>query len=293
MNFIARNLKHIATGTIALAIGITGVTAFGQDKAKGNHGNRENRAFCSDNDNWTSDDKVSARDLREMSIAATSSLSVDSNQNGGISVRGEQRSDILIRACVNAWGRTEAAAKAVAAGVRISTSGTVTAENTSDDNWSVSYQILVPRNTSLDLKAHNGGISIAGVDGTLEFETTNGGVNLKDVSGNVRGRTTNGGVNVVLSGTSWRGSGLDVTTTNGGVNMTMPAGYAANVETGTVNGGFHSNIPALNVDTDRSNGYSHGRSKRINATINGGGAPIRVVTTNGGVRINTGDERSL
>jgi hypothetical protein len=288
MNFISRNLKHIATGTIAAVIGITAVTAFGQDKSRSY--SKGDRPFCSDGNNWSSDDRVTVRDLREMTIPASGSLSVDSNQNGGISVKGEERRDILIRACVQAWGSTDAAAQAIAAGVRIGTAGTVKAESASDDKWSVSYQILVPRSTNLDLEAHNGGISIGNVDGTIEFETTNGGVHLKNLSGNVRGRTTNGGVNVMLAGTSWRGGGLDVTTTNGGVHMMMPANYAANVETGTVNGGFHSNIPGLNVE--KSNDYSH-RSKKVSASLNGGGALIRVMTTNGGVKINSGDDVNL
>ena len=53
------------------------------------------------------------------------------------------------------------------------------------------------------------GFSI-GVDGALEFETQNGGVSLSDVAGDVKGKTQNGGVNVSLSGSSWRGGGLDV-----------------------------------------------------------------------------------
>ena len=142
-----------------------------------------------------------------------------------------------------------------------------------------------------DLNAHNGGISINSVDGTLNFETSNGGVSLYDVAGDVKGRTTNGGVNVSLSGSSWKGSGLDVTTTNGGVNLSLPENYAANIETGTVNGGFNSDIASLNIEKpDR--GERGSRPLKINAPINGGGAPIRVVTTNGGVRINSADRKN-
>ena len=145
----------------------------------------------------------------------------------------------------------------------------------------------MPRNTNLSLNAHNGGIAIRSVDGTIEFETTNGGVSVADLAGSVKGRTTNGGVNVALTGNTWRGSGLDVTTTNGGVNLSVPEGYAANFETGTTNGGFKSDVPSLNVeqedDLGRADSYS--RTKRIRASMNGGGANIRVMTTNGGIRI--------
>lgn len=255
---------------------VLGISA--QNKAEARSKYRE---FCSDN-NWSSDNRVSFRELREMTVPATGSLSVDAGQNGGIRVKGENRSDVLVRACVQAWGKTDDEAKAAASAIRIETGGTIKAEGGDDRNWSVSYEISVPRNTGLDLKAHNGGISIGSVDGNIVFETMNGGVTLSDVAGSVKGATTNGGVKVALNGSTWRGSGLDVTTTNGGVTLSLPENYSAHVETGTVNGGFQSDFASLNVDRkDRS------RPSRVSADLNGGGAPIRVVTTNGGVRINS------
>ena len=291
MNYICRNLKYIATACVAAVIGITAVSVFGQetinkDKYKAAH-KIKNKSFC-ENQNWSSGDRVSFNELREMTIPATGSINVDGGQNGGISVKGEDRGDILVRACVQSWGKTDDSAKAVAGNIKIATGGTIKAENAGDDkNWSVSYQILVPRATNLNLTAHNGGISISGTDGSAEFQTMNGGVSVGNLAGSVKGRTTNGGVNVSLSGTTWKGSGLDVQTTNGGVNISMPENYAAHVETGTVNGGFNSEIPSLTVETRDENGRR--RSTKISTDINGGGAPIRVITTNGGVRISTPD----
>lgn len=241
------------------------------------------KTFCG-GENWNNGDKVSVKDLRESTVAATGNLTVDGGRNGGVSVKGENRSDVLVRACVQAWGATDAEARSLLSNIRIETGSVVKAESSSEENWSVSYEILVPRSTNLDLKAHNGGISIKSVDGNLEFATTNGGVNLSDLAGTVRGRTTNGGVNVSLTGNSWRGSGLDVTTTNGGVNLTVPDGYAASFETGTTNGGFKSDVAALTVQTEDDKGGWQ-RSKRVTASMNGGGAPIKVMTTNGGIRI--------
>lgn len=254
-------------------------TAVGQDKEKIKD---KSDGFCSEN--WSSDNKESFRELREMNVAAGGVLDVDAGKNGGIGVRGDNRSDILVRACVQAWGQTVEAAKAAVGSVRVTTAGAIRAEGPDESNYSVSFQILVPRNTNLQLKAHNGGISISNVEGNLQFETMNGGVHLDNVAGDVRGRTTNGGVNVALTGNTWRGSGLDVETSNGGVHLTVPQNYAANIETGTVNGGFSSDIAALNVEKDER---GRARNKTVNAAINGGGAPIKVTTTNGGVRISS------
>ena len=290
---IALLVLKAAIATTLLLISTT--ILFGQEKEKLEKIDKlahsaekmKNKEFCSA-DSWSNGDKVSFKELREMTIPASGSLAVDGGKNGGIKVKGSERSDILVRACVQSWGTSDEAARAIASGIRISTAGTVKAEAADDQNWGVSYEVLVPRNTDLNLKAHNGGITISSVEGRLNFETQNGGVGLSDVAGDVRGRTTNGGVKVSLTGNSWRGSGLDVITTNGGVHVMIPETYAANIETGTTNGGFRSDIPALNVTQEDVKGPTrHSRSTRLNTSLNGGGAPIRIITTNGGVNISS------
>jgi hypothetical protein len=68
----------------------------------------------------------------------------------------------------------------------------------------------------------------------------------------------------------------------------MPDSYAANIETGTVNGGFRSDIAALSVTQEDVKGQGrHQRATRLNTVLNGGGAPIRVITTNGGINISS------
>lgn len=283
---------------LAIAVALTFVCVsilFGQEKAeKAEKAHKADKAhtkeFCSRN-NWSNGDKVSFSEVREMTLPGNGSLNVDGGKNGGIRVKGENRPDVLVKACVQTWGTSDEAARSVAANIKIGTGGVVKADGSDDSSWSVSYDIRVPQSTNLKLNAHNGGISIGSVDGTLEFETTNGGVSLSDVAGDVRGRTTNGGVNVQLSGNSWKGSGLDVITTNGGVNLVMAETYAANVETGTVNGGFKSDIPTLNITTEDVKGDGRTRAKRIVTNLNGGGAPIRVITTNGGIRISSTEKK--
>ena len=277
------NLRNLKAG-ILLALAafcILATTASAQNKAEAKAKYRE---FCSNN-NYSDGNRISFNETREMTLPATGSLSVDGGQNGGVRVIGANRSDVLVRACIQTWGKTDEEAKSLAADVKIQTAGTIKAESSSvEHNWSVSYEISAPRNTSLNLKAHNGGISIAGVEGNLEFETMNGGVTLKDVAGDVKGKTTNGGVMVALAGNRWNGGGLDVQTTNGGVVLSVPENFAAHVETGTVNGGFRSDFAALNVDrTERW------KPARISADLNGGGPTVRVITTNGGVQINSSD----
>lgn len=295
MNSFAKNLRYFGIAMIAAVIGITATTALSQvnvdtEKVKKYAEYKGEKGFC--NNNWSYGDKVSVSDLRELTVASTGGIDVDAGKNGGISVKGEDRSDVLIRACVQAWGASEEAARTAASSVRIATGGEIKGEGPTDGNWSVSFEIRVPRNTNTSLTANNGGISLSNLDGKAEFTTKNGGVNVSNLSGDVVGKTVNGGVNVKLSGSSWKGRGLDVQTTNGGVNLTIPETYAANIESGTVNGGYSTDIPALRVTTEDTKGddYYRIRPKRIQTSLNGGGAPIKVVTTNGGVKISAPKE---
>jgi len=258
---------------------LSGTVVFAQDK---NDKSVKNKGFC-ENYNYSSGDKVSYKEVRETTLRAGSLLNVDGGRNGGIKVKGEERGDVLVRACIQTAAVIDEAARAMAKNIRIETSPNVRAENSTDDShWAVSYEILVPRSTNLKLETHNGGISISGVEGTMEFQAMNGGIHVSDIAGDVKGRTTNGGVHVTLSGNSWKGSGLDLQTTNGGVHLEISENYAARIETGTVNGGFKSDIAALNVERTKET-----RGMRLNTELNGGGAPIRLITTNGGVKISS------
>lgn len=283
-NLFAKQFFQFASATAVF--GLSSLIVFGQDRAENKSKNKD---FCSSY-NYSSNDKVSFKETREVNLPAGSLVNVDGKRNGGISVKGENRADILVRACVQTVGATEEEARAAAKNIRIETGSQIRAESADDEsNSAISYEIRVPRSTNLKLSAHNGGISISSVEGSVVFETTNGGISLSDVAGDVRGKTRNGGVSVNLSGDRWRGGGLDVETTNGGVNLSMPENYRARVETGTVNGGFRSGIAGLSVGEDDNRGN---RRKRVSADLNGGGAPVRVMTTNGGVTINS-SSRSL
>ncbi len=276
------NTRSYFISLLLVIIGLAGSMAcIAQEKAAAKSGQDE---FCN---NWNSGDRASVNEVREYTVAGSGSLTVDGGTNGGISIIGEDRGDIFIRACVQAHGKTEEEARAVAKGITIRTGATISAEGdtSADRGWGVSYRIYVPRSTNLKLDTHNGGIKISGVNSTMEFSALNGGIKLSDVSGAVKGRTTNGGVKIDLGGKSWNGTGLDVQTTNGGIVVSMPENYAAHVETGTVNGGFKSEIAGIAAPEDRQNKYGAPRAVRISTDINGGGAPVRVVTVNGGVKI--------
>ena len=240
-------------------------------------------------DEWCRDDRSrsdrpSVCEVRQFTVAATSGVLTVAGTNGGISVEGQARNDVSILARVTATGETQARAREIASSIRLQpTFDRIEAEGPrglqNGEGWSVSYRLAVPRAVNLSLRTTNGGISIQDVESTVEFRTTNGGVKLVALGGDVRGRTTNGGVDVELDGASWQGEGLEVETTNGGVRLVIPENYSAQLEAHTANGGMNIDVPGAAVG---------GRSRReAIVQLGSGGAPIRVRTSNGGVRVTT------
>ncbi len=220
-------------------------------------------------------------EVREFSLDARDLVRVDAEPNGGIQVEAWDRNEISLRAKVQAWSR-RGDPQEIARNIQIETGSTITADGPNperDEGWSASFRLMVPRSTNLDLESMNGGINITGVRGDMDFSTMNGGITLDDVGGYVRGETRNGGLNVRLLGDQWDGRELDLRTTNGGVTLTLPEGFRADLETGTVNGSFDTEFPITVRGQLRSN--------RISTQLNGGGPPIHISTTNGSVRIRT------
>lgn len=219
-------------------------------------------------------------DIREQRVRPGGTIKVDASPNGGVTVIGWDRNEIVVRTKITANARSESRARDIAAEVKVQIDGTtISVDGPSSRNrewWSASFEIHAPKSSNLNVRSHNGGIDVDALDGDMDLATTNGGLSLRDVGGDVRAETTNGGLDIELEGRAWRGRGLDARTANGGVDLSVPRDYSAQLETGTVNGGLEIDFP---VEVRGKIG------RRINAKLGDGGAPIRVTTTNGGVTI--------
>jgi DUF4097 and DUF4098 domain-containing protein YvlB len=235
---------------------------------------------CNEN-SWYNDRLVGNCEIREQTLALSGgTIAIDGRQNGGVSVKGWDQNQVLVRARVQTGAPTAEEAKSLAGQVRIETSGAKIfasgPESRKDYHWDVSYEVFVPRRADLSVETQNGGIAIADVSGRIDFTALNGGVVLKRVGGAVRGSTTNGGLVIELAGDRWDGESLDVSTTNGGVIMSVPENYSAHLQTGTVNGSVNVDFP-VNVQ---------GRlTKQVAFDLGSGGAMVKAMTTNGGVHL--------
>lgn len=139
----------------------------------------------------------------------------------------------------------------------------------------VRYELTVPKTMNLEIENTNGGIKVTEVAGNHELDTTNGRIELVRCAGSLDAATTNGGIAAELVKLS-PGQKNSLSTTNGRIVVTVPANFAAEVDAGTTNGSIKTDLP---VATTRAG------DNRLRGTINGGGAPLRLRTTNGGIEI--------
>lgn len=245
------------------------------------------RAQNSDED-WLDDCRHESRrdtrakvcEIRETGLKATArTLTVDPGMNGGVAIIGWDRDSIAVTARIQVNARSVDEAQGVAKDIRIEAAGAMVRATGPDplgrrQSWSVSFVVWVPRRTDLALATENGPLSVRDVAGRMELSTQNGPLALVGVGGDVHARAQNGPLHVKLSGERWEGAGLDAETMNGPADLRIPEGYNAKIEFGTVNGPMSVGFPLTVTLSGRV-------TDRISTTLGAGGAPIRVVTTNG------------
>lgn len=221
------------------------------------------------------DGSVKYCDTVEREWKATGRLVVDSSPNGGVKVIGWNRDVVHVKAYIHARGETRGDAEDLASRIDLQMSPQkITATGPSDNGWSVTFVVHVPKRTDLDLRAHNGPVGVEGVTGDMALETRNGPISIDDVGGDVHAMSLNGPLNVNLSGRGWNGRGLDAETRNGPVNLKIPARYSAVLESGTRNGPMDIDIPVRIR-----------RGRHFTTELGSGGRSLRVVTYNGPISI--------
>jgi DUF4097 and DUF4098 domain-containing protein YvlB len=141
----------------------------------------------------------------------------------------------------------------------------------------VEYTIRVPHGARVEhIGTVNGTVTVAGVDAVEELRTVNGNIEVYEGGGNVHAHTTNGNVHLELCHTLDE-KGMAAETTNGSVLLAVPQDTQANLEARSLNGNFYSELPFSREMA--------ARPREMRGKFGKGGAPIRLNTVNGGIRI--------
>lgn len=147
----------------------------------------------------------------------------------------------------------------------------------------IEWTIKVPKGVVVDLRTVNGGVRINGLQGEVHAKTTNGGVRGQGVGTQILDASSvNGGIEIEFTRPIESSASVDVETVNGGVELRLMADSKATISARAVNGGV--SVAGLPVEKqEQANSFESKR--RLEGTLNGGGAKVNVRTTNGGVRI--------
>jgi hypothetical protein len=269
--------------------------------------------------------RLVAQEEKRIARASVQALDVEGSRNGGVSIKGWDQPDILVRACKLAAAETKEQAQALLDQLIISTdNGKVRSAIPSKElaggrqSWVVQFRIYVPRDLAVEASAHNGGLSFANLTGKItgrsqnggislvksgsagevaELYAVNGGISLDDVEGNAHVQTDNGGIS--LSG----GKGaIKLQSKNGGITIRLTEGQwsGETLEAHSDNGGLTLEAPpgfssGIEAETSKHTrldcllpecNQSHRDLDDSRNRVQIGGQPVvHVSTRNGSLRI--------
>lgn len=210
------------------------------------------------------DDSLDIRDAdnpyvarsEEIKTVANTALRITAAHNGGISVRPGATDKIELKLCKLAAGTSDASAhnQLGQIALRINGNNVEVAGPEGHASWVALIIVTAPAGATLDLSAHNGGISLFKINanitartvnggislretsGKMDVEARNGGISIKDAGGDVHVNVTNGGISVTLAD-RWQGAGLEARGQNGGVSVSLPSDYHSSLEVASLGHG--------------------------------------------------------
>src|SRR6201988_2390873 len=144
--------RSVLVATLAALVGVAGLAQKTTDKVKPK---KDGSLTCREQ-SWYNDRLVSNCEIREQTLALSGgTIGIDGRQNGGVSVKGWDQNQVLVRARVQTGAPTAAEAEALSKEIRIETSGAKIyasgPDNRRDYNWNVSYEVFVPRRADLSI----------------------------------------------------------------------------------------------------------------------------------------------
>lgn len=214
------------------------------------------------------------------------------NVNGKITAEPTDGADVIVEGRRTAKGRSDEAAKETLAKLEIREEvgeSTVRVEsrpprfNGGFGGHEIDWTIKVPKGVIVDVRTINGGVRLNNLSNEIHAKTTNGGVRGDNITPSVIEATAvNGGVEFTLGSPLDATDSVDLETVNGGVTLALPSESKATIAARCVNGGVK--VDSLDISKDEQSNDSE-RKRRLNGTMNGGGANVKMNTTNGGIRL--------
>lgn len=204
-----------------------------------------------------SDDvKVEQQERMTLSAAGIEGLAVETH-NGAVTVSASETdaNEISVLVTKVARGKSREIADAAMEAIQVMSEQTGSTQKLAwkwstprESDWhvTVSFDIQLPAEMSVDLSTHNGAITVTGVDGDCSVETHNGRVELDTAAASIHATTHNGTIDVTFHGA--QGVAGSLNTHNGAITVAMGDDGAANFDCRWHNGGIRSSLDLVGVD---------------------------------------------
>src|SRR5687768_4893802 len=216
------------------------------------------------------------------------------NVNGRITAEPTDGKDVVVEGRRTAKARSDEAAKEMLAKLEIREEvggSTVRVESrpprmSGFGGHEIEWTVKVPKGLIVDFRTTNGGVRMNGLSGEMHAKVTNGGVKgVGLVIDTLEASVVNGGVEIELGAPLDATDSVELITVNGGITFSLPSASKATISARAVNGGVRAS-EELKIEKEEAANERESR-RRLNGTMNGGGARVNVNTTNGGVRLST------
>jgi len=152
----------------------------------------------------------------------------------------------------------------------------------------INLTVRVPRQrTDMKIQTVKGDLGLEDISGWMEATLMEGSIEARSISGYFSGLTDLGDIEADLSGKRWEGFEFAAVTRRGRVLLRLPAQFSAALQLETRDGTLMIEYPEQLVDGELHPllAVAKNRGRSLSATVGDGGAPVKLLTMLGDVRM--------
>ncbi len=235
------------------------------------------------------------RNQKQFNFYPGGKLQIEAGVPGNLKVIGWDRAAVVVDYERVIYRRMEGEARDLAARFPIQvrwtqTLGTIRILGPPKDDaeMEVNFTVRVPKlRTDLNIRMARGDLAVSDVTGWIEATLGEGSVEANALSGYFSVITQQGDLDIRMTGRNWTGHSCTAVTRRGSVALLLPRSYSAALQLETGDGGITIDYPEQLVDGEAVplTAAAKKNARSLSATVGDGGAPIRLKTASGDVRL--------
>jgi len=136
----------------------------------------------------------------------------------------------------------------------------------------------------IEVRTSDGRIELEQAAGRLDLETSDGSISIDGRPAAVRARTGDGAIRVRLDAGTVMTDPWDLSTSDGSITLTLPAGFAAEIDAETSDGSVRASHPAITIEGGPDDGDDERRRRSLRTRMGAGGQTLKVRTGDGTIR---------